>query len=515
MHRLLLLFCLLGNHCHLLEAQTLTNWVAGEFRLKASGDSIKWWRYPPLMSRFPRYYYYTTSMGVLNDAVGNIRALSTHGFVADTQLRTLYYCPGFFVQPVGLQNDMFYAEGNSIFLLHNYQDSIETETHFSIRMRLLKFDTAFKVQQIIQIKRKNGDIGNFVPAGLLAITLNGKHWVISRSYFENDFLVYNLDGKLISSSNCPGVNYFNHIEVTNGFFNLSPDFNYLVHHFKRELIIPSVSTWGRSDILHIMRFNPETGQIVHHSNLDTAMSFEGSCFNSAGKYLYTVCVRYKKGILGFDSSFGVLRQYNWEKYLKTGQRIYNEYKFPLNTYTIDKSDNYQSRGLIYTSNNLIAGSLGANGFFWIKNPDTFTLKNNIEVRTQNALVTGFTATGWPTQPAIQKFNDPVVFNWDSAWNLPDPVFHLWVPEAFSPNNSNLNDSFFIKTNIPLESAAFKVSVFNRYGVKIYESFEPNFRWDGRYKAEILSDGVFSVVINYQNPITKELKFKSTRLLILQ
>lgn len=58
--------------------------------------------------------------------------------------------------------------------------------------------------------------------------------------------------------------------------------------------------------------------------------------------------------------------------------------------------------------------------------------------------------------------------------------NLQIPNAFSPNGDNVNDDFCLKGwDNCLED--FKILIYNRWGEKIFESKDPNFCWDGRYK----------------------------------
>ncbi|MBX3164397.1 MAG: gliding motility-associated C-terminal domain-containing protein [Bacteroidetes bacterium] len=61
-----------------------------------------------------------------------------------------------------------------------------------------------------------------------------------------------------------------------------------------------------------------------------------------------------------------------------------------------------------------------------------------------------------------------------------PDFFVYVPNTFTPNNDNLNDAFRAVTRGVKE---FKLSVFNRWGAKVFESTDVNQGWDGTYKGE--------------------------------
>jgi len=58
----------------------------------------------------------------------------------------------------------------------------------------------------------------------------------------------------------------------------------------------------------------------------------------------------------------------------------------------------------------------------------------------------------------------------------DCVPELFIPNIFSPNGDNINDVFQIKTN---EYSLLKTIIFDRWGVKVFESDNTQPRWDGR------------------------------------
>jgi gliding motility-associated-like protein len=83
-----------------------------------------------------------------------------------------------------------------------------------------------------------------------------------------------------------------------------------------------------------------------------------------------------------------------------------------------------------------------------------------------------------------------------------PEFNLrqettcYVPNTFTPNGDEFNQTFgpvFVPGFIPYE---FSMIIYNRWGEVIWESFEFNSYWDGTYKGNVLSEGVYSWRIAY-------------------
>lgn len=65
---------------------------------------------------------------------------------------------------------------------------------------------------------------------------------------------------------------------------------------------------------------------------------------------------------------------------------------------------------------------------------------------------------------------------------------IFFPNAFSPNNDGLNDTF--KPLITGKVRQFKFTVFNRYGQIIFQTTDPAMGWDGSYKNEQQEPGMY-------------------------
>ncbi len=71
-----------------------------------------------------------------------------------------------------------------------------------------------------------------------------------------------------------------------------------------------------------------------------------------------------------------------------------------------------------------------------------------------------------------------------------------IPNAFSPNGDNTNDTWVI-TNI-IDYAGATVEVFNRYGQQVYKSTGYSKAWDGTYKGKPLPVATYYYVIDLKN-----------------
>lgn len=77
-----------------------------------------------------------------------------------------------------------------------------------------------------------------------------------------------------------------------------------------------------------------------------------------------------------------------------------------------------------------------------------------------------------------------------------------IPNAFSPNGDGLNDTW-----APQEIENYpgaEISIFNRYGVKLYSGHAKDFAWDGTYKGTPLPVGMYYYILDlkeYSKPMT--------------
>ena len=65
--------------------------------------------------------------------------------------------------------------------------------------------------------------------------------------------------------------------------------------------------------------------------------------------------------------------------------------------------------------------------------------------------------------------------------------YIYIPNGFTPNNDFQNDVLFVRSNILDE---MNMSIFDRWGEKVFETSNINSGWDGKYKGEYCQPGVF-------------------------
>jgi len=63
-----------------------------------------------------------------------------------------------------------------------------------------------------------------------------------------------------------------------------------------------------------------------------------------------------------------------------------------------------------------------------------------------------------------------------------------IPNVFTPNGDDINDRLVAKTSGLVEKIDFKL--YNRNGLKLFQTSDPKINWDGTYKGRIVSPGVY-------------------------
>lgn len=70
-----------------------------------------------------------------------------------------------------------------------------------------------------------------------------------------------------------------------------------------------------------------------------------------------------------------------------------------------------------------------------------------------------------------------------------PNYDIFIPNAFTPNGDGENDYWQIFGNLN-GVKQFEIMLFNRWGEKVFESTDLNFKWNGYYKGEKVPPGVY-------------------------
>jgi gliding motility-associated-like protein len=76
-----------------------------------------------------------------------------------------------------------------------------------------------------------------------------------------------------------------------------------------------------------------------------------------------------------------------------------------------------------------------------------------------------------------------------------PCCEIYWPNAFSPNNDQINDLYK-----PITSAGYQIKqyqIFDRWGNKVFDSFDPQIYWDGTYKGLPLDQDTYYLIFSYK------------------
>lgn len=70
-------------------------------------------------------------------------------------------------------------------------------------------------------------------------------------------------------------------------------------------------------------------------------------------------------------------------------------------------------------------------------------------------------------------------------------FTVYVPSGFTPNGDGINDYFTVGWTGVKD---FEIRIYSRWGLLMYTSTDPNFRWPGTYQGGICPEGVYTYVM---------------------
>jgi len=65
--------------------------------------------------------------------------------------------------------------------------------------------------------------------------------------------------------------------------------------------------------------------------------------------------------------------------------------------------------------------------------------------------------------------------------------YIYIPNAFTPNNDQQNDMVFVRSAV-IKKIYF--AIFDRWGEKVFETYDMNRGWDGKYKGNALDPAVY-------------------------
>lgn len=234
---------------------------------------------------------------------------------------------------------------------------------------------------------------------------------------------------------------------------------------KLQFCVPACSDFKFKPAVNIAPVTGHTFQVNGQNFADTSLNY---CFKNAGNYI--VNVSYK------DSNACV----------NTASLLINAFDKPSADFDffpaspIAKSDN-----VLFTN-----ASTGAAQISW------YWFFDNLEdtVKAKSAYHT-FENTG----------DYPVAMIVKNKWGCADTMvkvlnigeeFSLYVPNAFTPNGDNINDTFQPKG---VGITNYNLQVFDRWGEKLFDTKDFYTGWDGSFKGKSCTDDIYIWKINVEMP----------------
>ena len=71
-----------------------------------------------------------------------------------------------------------------------------------------------------------------------------------------------------------------------------------------------------------------------------------------------------------------------------------------------------------------------------------------------------------------------------------------IPNVITPNEDGINDIYKIINQEYL--SPFELTIYNRWGVKMFETVNNNQYWDGTYKGKQVPDGVYFYILQFKD-----------------
>jgi gliding motility-associated-like protein len=88
--------------------------------------------------------------------------------------------------------------------------------------------------------------------------------------------------------------------------------------------------------------------------------------------------------------------------------------------------------------------------------------------------------------------------------IPD-LFTFYAPDAFTPNNDQVNDVFQLK-GVGWDPSHFKLKIYNKWGTMIFATDDPRKAWDGREGGAVLGSDVYVWQVYLKDIYKKEHNF---------
>ena len=105
---------------------------------------------------------------------------------------------------------------------------------------------------------------------------------------------------------------------------------------------------------------------------------------------------------------------------------------------------------------------------------------------------------YATLTSYNELHCPTVY----PFAIPVNVYTMWFPTIFTPGSNDGNGYFSLYTINDYQF--FHIYIYNRRGELVFESDDPNFRWDGTKDGEPCSQGAYVYTCRFRKPGTTTL-----------
>ena len=91
----------------------------------------------------------------------------------------------------------------------------------------------------------------------------------------------------------------------------------------------------------------------------------------------------------------------------------------------------------------------------------------------------YSDTGWH-EITLDVVNTQGCHDYDTLDIYINPAFALYAPNAFTPNDDNVNDGFRLQ-GVGVDETSFELFIYNRWGERIFYTTDFHEAWDGTIK----------------------------------
>lgn len=88
-----------------------------------------------------------------------------------------------------------------------------------------------------------------------------------------------------------------------------------------------------------------------------------------------------------------------------------------------------------------------------------------------------------------------------------------IPNSFTPNDDNRNDTFF--PVLQCEYSHFSFTIYDKWGNQIYTSNSTNAKWDGRFKGNLCDEDIYVYKIESTEKVTEKKVNRSGRVSLIR